>query len=161
MVIKARRPGRERANAAAASTFGSMEPLAKWPSAIKRSASLSEKPVQPLLIGLAKVDGHFFHRGKDNQHIGIDRGGEPGAGPVLIDDRAHPAQVVPFADHRNTAAADGNYHLSGSHQRLHRLFFDNIDGLRRGHHPPIATPGILFQRVALAGQEFGLRCAEE
>ncbi len=160
-VIRDLRPGMDVANESAASTLGSMDPLANCPWAIKLLASPTLSSIEPLHIGFAEVDGDLLYRGEDDQHVGIDKLRQLGTGPIFVDHRAGTAQVIAFAQHRNAAATDGDHHLTGCQHRRDGLLLDDIDGFGRGHYPAIAATGVLFEPLALGHQCFGLLLAEE
>ena len=50
---------------------------------------------QPLLLGLAEVDGGLLDGGEDDEVVGVELLGEDLAGEVLVDDGGRALEVVP------------------------------------------------------------------
>ncbi|MPN40620.1 hypothetical protein SDC9_188158 [bioreactor metagenome] len=131
------------------------------PFADKAFRIAQRQAIQPLLIFFTEVNSHFFDRRQDDEHIRVDHLCQAGTGPVLIDHRAGPPQMVAFANYRNTASAHGNNHLSGLNQRLDGFFLNDVHRLRRGHDTTITTSGIFSKRITLFFQLFRFLLCEE
>ena len=105
--------------------------------------------VEPLLVGLAKVDGNLFDRCGDQEQLRADLLGKQGGGKVLVDDRGDTfVLAIALIDNRDAAAAHGDDGHAGIDQQLDRFQLEDLPGHRGSDNPPPAAPGILHNRPA-------------
>src|SRR5262249_20711614 len=138
-------------NRHAASTFGPIEPLAKWPAAAyPRSSATVTAPSgvacgvpQPTTaagtsVAISRIRGAAPH--------GAARGG---AG-VLVAPR-RPAARCParLAPRRPPAAAVGHHHEPGGQQGHHGRRVEHLERLRGGHHPAPAALAAVLPELAV------------
>ena len=114
--------------------------------------------IQPLLLGCAEVDGHFLHRCKDYQEVGVQLLGQTAGGEVLVNDGLHPLQVALLCpNHRDPTAAAGDHNLPRLHQVTDGGQLHNGGGLGGGHHPAQAPAGVLcIGKAPLRDEAVGL-----
>src|SRR5699024_7031800 len=82
--------------------------------------------VQPLLLGLAEVDGGLLDGGEDDEVVGVELLGEDLAGEVLVDDGGRALEVVALGgEHGDAAAAAGDDYVVAVHERANGVQLDD------------------------------------
>ena len=89
--MMARLPPRST-NRQTASTFGPIEPLAKWPSAAYDRISSTVTVPMSAASGRAVVQHRVRYVGRDHEHVDLDGLREQCGAQVLVDDRLDAAQ---------------------------------------------------------------------
>src|SRR6059036_802581 len=101
------------------------------------------EPVEETPLGRAPGDGHAVHAGEKQDPVRAELASEHPGGQVLLDDGLHALHPRGRFQDRDAAAAHGDRHHAGVHERANERRFHDTDRTWRGHHAAPAAPTVL------------------
>src|SRR5215212_1056256 len=108
------------------------------------------QPVEPLLVGLAEVQGDLLDRGRDQEQVRPYHVGEQGGTVVLVDDGRHAPQTAAFLLDHGDAAAPGGYDDEPVFDKgPDDVGLHDADRGGRCNHPPPTPVGVQNDSPAL------------